>query len=61
MNINKTCCCCGGRAYGKQWWNRDRGYSLCGLCGDWLAKKETPEEMQSNYGKRGVHWDAKLK
>lgn len=51
-----TCCCCGGRAYGRQWFGRDTGFGLCAACADWLVSRETPEEMRQNYGERGVHY-----
>ena len=27
-----TCACCGERARGRQWWNRDTGYGVCSRC-----------------------------
>tara|TARA_R110002020_G_scaffold337578_3_gene553014 strand:+ start:176 stop:364 length:189 start_codon:yes stop_codon:yes gene_type:complete len=59
--MNLTCCCCSGDTKGKQWHNRDKGYGLCPTCADWIMKKETPEEMGRNYGKRGIHWDIERK
>jgi hypothetical protein len=51
-----TCCCCGEAAFGKQWWNRDTGFSLCVSCANRQEKTETPEFMKSCYGTRGVHY-----
>lgn len=52
-----TCCCCGEAAFGKQWWNRDTGFSLCVSCADRQSKHTyTPEEMHQMYGIRGVHY-----
>jgi hypothetical protein len=51
------CCCCGlGAPAKEQWWNRDRGYGLCGRCAEELKAKMTPEEFTSCYGHEGVHW-----
>ena len=53
------CCCCGGPAPAKkQWWNRDKGYGLCGKCAVWIKKRPDydPEEFTQNYGEEGVHW-----
>lgn len=55
--INRlTCCCCGQVTRGRQWWNRDTGYGVCPKCADFIAERETPEEMASAYGERGVHY-----
>ena len=54
--IKLQCCCCGGEAWGLQWWNRDKGFGLCGKCADILATRESPEEMESNYGIKGIHY-----
>lgn len=54
-----TCCCCGETAWGKQWWNRDKGYSLCVRCADEQEKTESPETMKSYYGTRGKHYACK--
>lgn len=51
-----TCCCCGDGTRGRQWWNRDTGYGLCPRCADWIGERESPEEMESLYGTRGVHY-----
>jgi len=53
------CCCCGSYTKGRQWWNRDKGFGLCSKCADWIAERETPEEMARNYGQRGEHYDIK--
>ena len=57
--LRLTCCVCGDYAPAwKQWWNRDRGYGLCGRCAEWLKRRPeyNPEEFQSYYGDEGVHW-----
>ena len=50
------CCCCGKYTKGRQWWNRDTGYGLCPDCGDFIAKRETPREMEKSYGVKGIHY-----
>jgi hypothetical protein len=54
--ITLTCCCCGTSTHGRQWYNRDTGYGLCPKCAKWIATRETPETMQSNYGTPEVHY-----
>ena len=58
-----TCACCGGLAErARQYWNQDKGFSLCVSCGDWiLSRGETIEQVEFSYGKRGVYWDRKTK
>jgi len=54
-----TCCVCGAGAKAvKQWWNRDRGYGLCGACAAWLKSRPdyNQAEFDSYYGVEGVHW-----
>lgn len=54
-----TCCVCGDRAPAKKhWWNRDRGFGLCGRCATWLRSRADydPEEFRSCYGDEGIHW-----
>lgn len=54
-----TCCCCGSLALAKeQWFNRDRGYGLCGACADMLKRRPdyNEEEFTSYYGHAGIHW-----
>lgn len=57
---NMLCACCGGSAgHWQQWWNRDTGYGLCGPCVPWLIDRGmTPEELERNYGKPGIHYPA---
>ena len=57
MAKSLICCCCGERAYGKQWWNRDKGFGLCVRCIPIVNRGISEQEMESNYGKRGVHYD----
>ena len=54
--IKLQCCCCGSSTYGRQWWNRDKGFGLCPTCADMLQNKETPENMMSYYGINGTHY-----
>src|SRR5687768_17570220 len=51
-----TCCCCGTSTRGRQWYNRDTGFGLCPKCARWIATRETPEAMQSNYGTPEVNY-----
>jgi hypothetical protein len=55
-----TCSCCLGEAPAyAQWWNRDRGYGLCGGCATWIREKSRsfdPDEFRRSYGDGGVHW-----
>jgi hypothetical protein len=49
-----TCCVCGQRAMGRQWWNRDNGFGICVRCAeDW---ERTYGDVERACGKRGVHW-----
>lgn len=53
------CCCCGGSAPAKeQWWNRDKGYGLCGGCAVYIKSRKDydPQDFEQCYGKEGVHW-----
>lgn len=53
-----TCCICGEEA-GKfeQHWNRDTGWGVCPRCVSEQAVKESPDEIQFNYGKVGVNYE----
>lgn len=54
------CNCCGGVTLGRQWPNRDAGYSLCGKCGDWFKeRRHSSSETARNNGVRGIHWDVR--
>lgn len=53
-----TCCICGRNAYGKQWWNRDKGYGLCLDCAAKWIKKSEITEFKRSYGEPGRHWGA---
>lgn len=48
----KTCCCCGSSAFGKQWWNRDTGFSVCIRCVERFPNDHTRESV----GEPGIHW-----
>jgi hypothetical protein len=58
---NKTsldCCVCGcGAGNWEQHWNRDTGYGICPQCVSEEAARETPERLESLYGKVGVNYD----
>lgn len=56
--LKLICCCCLGPAPAKkQWFNRDRGYGLCGRCADWMRSVgEGLEDFRRSYGVEGVHW-----
>lgn len=51
------CCCCGQDTIGRQWWNRDTGYGLCVKCIPYVSKGQTQEEIESCYGKEGIHYN----
>jgi len=51
------CSCCGSAAIGRQWWNRDHGYGLCGPCVPFILERSTPDELKQGYGIRGHHFD----
>ena len=52
------CCVCGSEARGRQWHNRDTGFGLCPSCGDFIIKRNRPDEdATAMAGVRGVHWD----
>ncbi len=51
-----TCTCCGNGCHGRQWWNQDRGYTLCSECVKYcIGPIEKGHESQT-YGKEGVHF-----
>lgn len=50
------CACCGGAAFGKQWYNRDRGYGICMPCADMVLRKEGAEALERGYGISGIHF-----
>jgi hypothetical protein len=60
------CCCCGELTRGRQWWNRDTGYGICGKCIQWLRTprtsgrndpRESEEQIRDYYGIEGVHFN----
>lgn len=51
-----TCCCCGERCLGRQWWNRDKGFGFCESCADRISNRESEEYMRECYGVKGVHY-----
>ena len=56
---NLSCCCCGERTRGRQWYNRDWGYGLCPKCVDYCASRMSQQEFTKCYGVRGVHFDVR--
>lgn len=60
MKRHLKCCVCGESAgRWEQHWNRDTGWGICRKCVDWQATRETPEELESYYGKEGVNYAPK--
>lgn len=59
--LELTCCCCGERTSGRQWWNRDTGFGLCNTCAERISLKEDAETMKSCYGISGVHYNINVK
>ena len=54
------CCCCGGEAIGRQWYNRDKGFGICSRCVAWVASSGTSaREIRAHYGVAGVHYNVK--
>lgn len=51
-----ACCCCGSDTEGRQWHNRDTGYGLCEHCIDHATTGMSTEEVESAYGKYGIHY-----
>jgi hypothetical protein len=54
--ITLTCCCCTSDCKGRQWYNRDQDFGLCPTCAKWIATRETPEQMLSNYGQPNINY-----
>lgn len=50
------CCICGQDAKGRQWWNRDNGYGICGRCAVEEAATLSNREMIQSYGKVNIHY-----
>ena len=54
-----TCTCCGEPMEKKyqQWWNQDRGHSLCALCAIWIKHRENKSDgdIIRIYGEEGIH------
>lgn len=51
-----SCNCCGGAGRGRQWWNRDDGYGICGSCGLEQMQRYGLEQVELDNGKIGVNW-----
>ena len=54
------CACCGESALGRQWWNRDTGYGLCARCVDFVRRSSDEADLETGYGKRGIHFATEL-
>jgi hypothetical protein len=60
-----ACACCGGVTRGRQWFNQDSGYGICGDCIAWLRKpksdtgpaRESEEYIRDCYGIEGKHFN----
>ena len=52
-----SCCCCGNRTLGRQWWNRDTGYGLCDGCIELCGADVPVGDTAESYGVRGIHYD----
>ena len=50
------CCCCGGSAYGEQFWNQDTGYGLGDCCVETVSQNTTQEWVEQAYGKAGINY-----
>ena len=55
------CCCCGESTQGRQWWNRDTGFGMCGGCIARIRERgKMPEdEIRNLYGVEGVHYSVR--
>ena len=52
------CGCCGKRNIkGKQWFNADKGYGLCGECFHGFHEEHNLYEAVTSYGRPGIHYD----
>ncbi len=60
-----ACACCGGVTRGRQWFNQDSGYGICGDCIAWLRKpksdtgpaRESEGYIRDCYGIEGKHFN----
>lgn len=50
-----TCACCGERARGRQWHDRDTGYGVCSRCFRASFIRDGREEAERIYGRAGEH------
>jgi hypothetical protein len=50
------CCCCGMSTKGRQWWNRDTGYGICGSCVGEEKKRNDAIGIKASYGEKNVHY-----
>jgi hypothetical protein len=55
------CNCCGDQTRGRQWWNRDTGFSMCVPCIAFVRKQGMSEaDILNCYGVEGIHWGENL-
>jgi len=52
-----TCCCCGELTRGRQWWNHDNGFGICGKCIKRIEVEEPWENLERCYGVEGIHYN----
>lgn len=50
-----TCACCGERARGRQWHDRDTGYGVCSRCFRASFLRDGRDEAERLYGRAGEH------
>jgi len=54
--ITLKCSCCGKETKGRQWYNRDKDFSICPHCAK-KARDRGDLDIYTNYGTRGIHYD----
>lgn len=52
-----TCCCCGAETPGRQWHNRDTGFSICPRCSQGEKARNQDKSILDLYGKEGYHFN----
>lgn len=51
------CCTCGASCTGRQWWNRDTGWGICGECPKlWRENPRCHDDVEHSCGVAGIHW-----
>ena len=60
------CTCCGDYTKGRQWFNQDKGYTVCPKCAVSMKTykpfgrdsiESNPEYFKQTYGVAGIHYD----